>query len=279
MKTAVLFPGQGSQKVGMGSDLFDQFPEYEKKADEILGYSIRELCLEDAAGKLNVTSHTQPALFVVSALAYLDWKQKGGVASFAAGHSVGEYAALFAAGSIDFETGLRWVQKRGELMATVSGGGMAAVVGMSVDKIKEVLDQVKADTIDVANYNAPEQTVISGPAEDIARWESAFKEAGAKMYAILAVSGAFHSRYMKSSSDQFADFISTSTVKVPEFPVISNVEALPYTSGDSIKELLVKQIYSSVRWTESVLYLRSQGVEDYIELGSGVVLTRLLKKI
>lgn len=279
MSTALLFPGQGSQKVGMGSDLFDKFQGYTQKADDILGYSIKELCLEDKNKLLNITSHTQPALFVVSALAYLDWKENGGNASFAAGHSVGEYAALFSSGAIDFETGVQWVKKRGELMAQVSGGGMAAVVGMTVDKVKNVLDKEKSAKIDVANYNSPEQTVISGPSELIADLEDDFKDAGAKMYAILKVSGAFHSRYMEDSAKEFATYIEDFKVSDPDIPVISNVEATPYLDASSIKGHLVSQISSSVRWTETILYLRDKGVVDFVELGSGNVLTKLLRKI
>lgn len=279
MSTAVMFPGQGSQKLGMGKDLFDQFPEQVKLADEILGYSIRQLCTEDKQEQLNTTSFTQPALYVVSALAYLDWVRNGGVASFTAGHSVGEYAALFAAGAIDFETGLQWVQKRGALMAEVSGGGMAAVIGMKADAIFNTLATSGADSVDVANYNSPEQTVISGPSAVIESLESNFKEAGAKMYAVLKVSGAFHSRYMRESASSFAEFIENAKVHNPKIPVVSNVEAVPYKDSDEIKKYLVAQIHSSVRWLESILYLRSNGAKDFIELGSGVVLTRLLKKI
>ena len=197
--TVYVFPGQGSQKVGMGEGLFETQPELVARADDILGYSIQRLCLEDPDSNLNSTDYTQPALFTVNALTYLNKvKQSGHEPDFVAGHSLGEYNALFAAQVFDFDTGLKLVKKRGEIMSKAHGGGMAAVVRISPEKTEEVLRNAGIDSIDIANYNAPMQTVISGRKDDIDNVSKYFDEAGA-VYVPLKVSGAFHSRYMKDA--------------------------------------------------------------------------------
>ncbi|MES2307422.1 MAG: ACP S-malonyltransferase, partial [Verrucomicrobiota bacterium] len=226
MTKIYVFPGQGSQKVGMGKELFPLFPEEVSQANEILGYSIEQLCTEDPHQLLNRTDYTQPALYIVNALSYLQKVKETGIKpSLVAGHSLGEYNALLAAGVFDFATGLKLVQKRGALMAQAQGGGMAAVLGMPVEKIRELLQNPAHSGIDVANFNAPEQTVISGPAEAIQNAKADFDAAGAKRYVVLAVSGAFHSRYMKPSQEEFEKFLEGFTFKAPEIPVISNVHA------------------------------------------------------
>lgn len=273
------FPGQGSQKKGMGGDLFEAFPEYMKIADEVLGYSMAELCLEDPDSQLNLTQFTQPALYVVNALTFLQKKQESDVTpDFFAGHSLGEYNALFAAGAFDFETGLRLVQKRGQLMGEAKGGGMAAVIGLEEDKVRDVLQDSGLTTIDVANLNSPKQIVLSGPTDDILSLKDAYKAAGVRMYAPLKVSAAFHSRYMKPASDTFREFLKGFTFKPLQVPVISNVEARPYQS-ERIPELLSAQIVSSVKWTESIRYLMGKGVTEFVEVGPGKVLAGLYKKI
>jgi trans-AT polyketide synthase, acyltransferase and oxidoreductase domains len=279
-----VFPGQGSQSKGMGGELFDQvaeFREVEKEIDELLGYSIRELCLNDPDNQLNLTQFTQPALYVVNALYYFQRKAEGQKADYLAGHSLGEYNALLAAGAFDFVTGLKLVRKRGELMAQAKDGGMAAVIGLTADQVESVL-AANSELIDVANYNSPAQTVISGPVHELEAVQAKFKEAGAKLYKILPVSAAFHSRYMRAASDEFGKFLEKHTFNELSVPVIANVTGQPYPQGNPneiIPGLLIKQIAASVQWTQSIRYLKSLGEVEFEEVGPGKVLSKLISQI
>lgn len=278
MAKIYVFPGQGSQKIGMGEGLFEKFPELTKQADEILGYSIAELCLTDSQGVINQTQYTQPALYVVSALSYLAKLEEDGKPALTAGHSLGEYNALFAAGAFDFATGLKLVQKRGEIMAKVQGGGMAAVLGLTAEQIKDVIDTNKLDKIDVANFNSPTQTVLSGLKEDIVAAETAFKEAKAKRYVVLPVSGAFHSRYMADAQAEFTEFAKQFTFNELEIPVIANVTAKPY--GSEILPSLTAQISGSVRWVETIKNIVADHADaEFQEVGPGKVLAGLIRQI
>jgi len=280
MTKIFIFPGQGSQALGMGKDLFDLFPNEVATADKVLGYSIKELCLEDKNQKLNSTDYTQPALYVINALTYLKKLTEGGKPQFVAGHSLGEYNALFAAGVFDFETGLKLTQKRGAIMSKAMGGGMAAIVGLDLNKIKTVLEQNKLTSIDIANYNAPTQTVISGPKEDIEKAKPIFEAAGARMVVVLKVSGAFHSRYMKEAQTEFETFLNAQKLSAPQIPVISNFKAEPYPDDEaSIKKILAAQISSGVRWVETIQYLNGQADPQFEEVGPGKVLMGMLKQI
>lgn len=271
-----LFPGQGSQKKGMGEDLFDAFPALTDRASEILGYSIKELCLDPANRNLNLTQYTQPALYVVNALSYLKLKEDTGIVpDFVAGHSLGEYNALFAAEALDFETGLKLVQKRGALMATMKDGGMAAVKGLGEEEIKDLLRRHQLDEIDVANYNSQNQIVLSGPKELINRSGHYFEAAGASLYFVLNVSGAFHSRYMLPAREEFDIFLQQFHFSALKIPVVSNVEAALYTH-DKIRLLLANQLIKPVRWTDSILFLTEQGDATFKEVGPGDVLTKLV---
>jgi malonyl CoA-acyl carrier protein transacylase len=280
-----VFPGQGSQKRGMGEGLFDsvaQFAQVEGEVDRLLGYSLRKLCLEDADNQLKETRFTQPALYVVNALHYFKAVAEGNKPDAVAGHSLGEYDALLAAGAFDLLTGLRLVQKRGELMAQARGGGMAAVIGLTPEQIAATLKQNGLDSVDVANFNSPTQTVISGPVADMQRAKPVFEQAGARMYVPLQVSAAFHSRYMADAAKAFDDFLAGCKFAVPGIPVIANVTAEPYPSGDpgtTIRSLLVKQITQSVQWTQSVRYLIGKGAQSFEEMGPGNVLTKLIQQI
>jgi trans-AT polyketide synthase, acyltransferase and oxidoreductase domains len=276
---ALLFPGQGSQKVGMGAMLFEQFANLTEQADQILGYSMQELCLQDSLNQLGQTQFTQPALFIVGALSYLKYREETTQPPmYVAGHSVGEYAALFAAGVFDFDVGLQLVKKRGELMARVRNGGMAAVVGLTEEQIRQVLSIHQLSTLDIANYNAPTQFVLAGPYEDLLTAQAFFETAGAKVYTILNVSGAFHSRYMFSIQDEFRQYVQGFHFSEPCISVISTVHARPYTVAD-LPQKLVEQLTSPVLWTSSVQYLLHQGEQTFVELGIGSVLTKLVRRI
>lgn len=279
---ALVFPGQGSQKKGMASELFDTVPEYlelEKKVDELLGYSMRTLCIDDPNDELNQTQFTQPALYVANALYYFSRKSEGVKADYFAGHSLGEYNALLAGGAFDFLSGLKLVQKRGELMSQAKDGGMAALIGIDGEKIRELLSEHALDGIDIANYNSPAQTVLSGPKEDLEKGQVIFKAAGAKLYKVLPVSAAFHSRYMSKAAEEFSGFVESFSFSELHTPVIANVTGEKYVNSTSIPELLVKQISSSVQWTESIRNLKAAGVDTFEETGPGKVLAKLIKQI
>jgi malonyl CoA-acyl carrier protein transacylase len=282
---AFVFPGQGSQKRGMGQGLFDEAPQYaevEKDVDTILGYSLRKLCLEDPDNRLKETQFTQPCLYVVNALHYYKAVSKGERPDYLAGHSLGEYNALLAAGVFDFLTGLRLVQRRGDLMSRAKNGGMAAVIGLGAGVVAEVIEENELASIDIANFNTPSQTVVSGPIEDIRRAGPFFETAGARIYMPLQVSAAFHSRYMVDAAKAFADFLAPMSFAAPKTPVIANVTAKPYptdSASERVKSLLVNQIAHSVQWTQSIRFLISQGVTQFSEMGPGNVLTRSVQQI
>ncbi|MCH2204439.1 MAG: ACP S-malonyltransferase [Lentisphaerales bacterium] len=279
MSKVYVFPGQGSQKIGMGEELFDKYADLISQADEILGYSVKELCLQGSVEKLSQTQYTQPALYIVNALNFYEKQSEDSEKpAYTAGHSLGEYNALLTAGVFDFATGLKLVAKRGEIMSKVEGGGMAAVLGMSAQTIRETLVSSGLDKIDVANFNSSKQTVLSGMKEDIVAAESAFKDAGAKRYVVLPVSGAFHSRYMEAPQEEFKAFASQFEFNAPEVPVISNINATEY-DAENILDTLAGQISSSVRWVETIEFLKSKGEFEFIELGPGKVLTSLIRQI
>ncbi|EGD48843.1 malonyl CoA-acyl carrier protein transacylase [Ruminiclostridium papyrosolvens DSM 2782] len=274
-----LFPGQGSQIKGMGGMLFDEFPAITTKADEILGYSIKELCLKDSGRQLSQTQYTQPALYTVNVLSYLKKiKETGRKPDYLAGHSLGEYSALFAANIFDFETGLKLVKKRGELMSQAIGGGMAAVLGLKDEKVEEILMDNGFDTIQIANYNSPTQIIVSGLKADIERASGLFSQMEGVRYIPLNVSGAFHSRYMKDAKERFEEYLNQFTFSELSIPVISNVHAKIY-KPEIIKKNLAMQIIQPVKWTESIRYLMGVGEMEFEEIGPGDVLTKLVQKI
>ncbi len=280
MTRAIVFPGQGSQHRGMGADVFDAFPDYVRLADDVLGYSIKELCLEDRDGRLADTRYTQPALFVVNALKYLARRaEPGGKPDVFAGHSLGEYDALFAAGVFDFATGVQLVRRRGELMAKAPAGGMAAVVGLEPGRIREVLRSARLDSIDVANFNSQEQTVVGGPRAEIERAGPFFTEAGAR-YVALNVGAAFHSRYMAEAEVEFRELLEQVEIRPPDTPVLANYTARPYARQPArIRETLARQISNPVRWYEIASYLLSLPEPQIEEVGPGNVLKGLTARI
>jgi len=279
---AFLFPGQGSQRRGMGHRLFDsvgEFLEIEQALDQMLGYSVRDVCLHDPGNLLRDTRWTQPCLFIVNALHYYRARLQRPAALI--GHSLGEYNALLAAGVFDFLTGVRLVQQRGQLMGTTQGA-MAAVIGLSARHVGHILSESGLERLDIANYNAPQQTVLAGPVEDIKQAAAIFMRSGAQLYQPLAVSAAFHSRYMAPAAAAFADFLDGFTFDTPRTTVISNVTGQPYPADactDVIRSLLVQQFTSPVRWVEGIDYLLREGFETFTELGPSDVLTRLVQQI
>lgn len=279
MTRVYLFPGQGSQKVGMGAELFPRFPAQVAEAERELGYSLTELCLRDPAQRLDDTRFTQPALFFVDALTYLArLLDTGELPHVVAGHSLGEYGALFAAGVFDLRTGLRIVNARAALMARASGGGMAAVVGLAPEKIAATLRAAGLAGIDMANFNTAQQTVISGPVAELEASRAPLEAAGAMLWKRLPVSAAFHSRYMAEAERAFAATLRDVEFAAPRLPVLSNVTALPHEPG-AIKDLLARQISHPVRWTESVRWLLRQPAPQFTEVGPGNVLTGLVRRI
>ncbi|WP_417675557.1 ACP S-malonyltransferase [Roseibium sp.] len=270
MKTFI-FPGQGAQQLGMGQDLFARFKDLTNQADDILGYSIAELCRVGPMEKLSQTEYTQPALFVVNALQYLaHMEDSDDRPAYLLGHSVSEYVALFAAGVLDFGGGLKLVKKRGALMAEARGGGMAAVLGLEAAAIEDLLRAKNIADVFPANFNTPKQIVVSGRKEAVVAAESLFLEAGASHYKVLPVSGAFHTPFMEDARVRFEEFVADTEFAPQQVPVISNVTARPHVDAE-IRRRMVEQITAPVRWSESLRYLMAKGASfaDTVEIGPG----------
>ncbi|WP_444993818.1 ACP S-malonyltransferase [Aliikangiella sp. IMCC44359] len=278
MLSAFVFPGQGSQHLGMGKKLFNRYPSIVEQAEDILGYSIKELCLNDPDKVLNLTQFTQPALYTVSVLHYLEKIESIEQSiDFLVGHSLGEYTALFAAGAFDFETGLRIVKKRGELMASAPKGAMAAVVGLNMETVFELLASSQFDRVEMANINSASQIVISGARDQIFAAETLFSNAGAH-FIPLKVSAGFHSSLMKNVANEFYQFIQQFSFSTLKTPVISNCSARQYPSENYLK-LMKNQIDHSVRWYESISWILQQGETEFEEVGPGSILTKMIKTI
>ncbi|MCD4654186.1 ACP S-malonyltransferase [bacterium] len=288
MKTAILFPGQGAQSVGMGKDVFDRYPASHSiftNADNALNESISSLCFEGPQEKLNLTANTQPALLATSAALAVALQENINLdVVCVAGHSLGEYTALWFAGALDIHTAIRLVRLRGEAMqaATPQGvGAMAAIIGLSHHEITDVCNEAaQGEVLTAANFNAPGQTVISGHQAAVERGASLAKEQGAKKSILLPVSAPFHCPLMKPASEIMDKELQTATVTATKYPVICNVTAKPITSDpNEIRNALVQQITSAVQWEESIKYMAEQGVELFLEIGPGKVLTNMVKRI
>ncbi len=270
--TVLLFPGQGAQRVGMGAHLFDRFPTVVDEAESILGLDLRRLCLEDPDRVLDQTEYAQPALFVVNELHRLAYEAEGGPGpSAAAGHSLGEYNALVAAGVLAFRPALVAVRERGRVMATAPAGAMAAVIGLSARSLSDLLSTHGID-LDLANYNSATQTVISGTTEEILKSEAVVVDAGAR-WVRLRVSRAFHSRHMTGPSEAFRRALDGLEIHAGRFPVIANATARPY--GSDVHALLAQQLRAPVRWAETMAAL-SPDEPRFFELGPGTTLSRLI---
>lgn len=277
---AYVFPGQGSQFTGMGKDLYESYPKVKElfeKANEILGYRITDIMFEGSADDLRQTKVTQPAVFlhsVAEALTIKDFKP-----DMVAGHSLGEFSALVASGAIAFEDGLKLVYARAMAMqraCEMRPSTMAAVINLPDEKVEEVCRGFK-DVVP-ANYNCPGQLVISGPVDEIQEACKAMKMAGAKRALPLPVGGGFHSPLMEPARQELAEAIEKTQFHTPICPVYQNVDALPHTSPAEIKENLLKQLTSPVRWTQTVMNMTIDGATEYAELGPGAVLEGLIKK-
>ncbi len=287
MKTAFIFPGQGSQAVGMGKALYDTYPEARAvfdAADDALGEKLSTLCFEGPEEALKLTANTQPAILTVSVAAHAVFSKRFGAApAFVAGHSLGEYSALVAAEALSLADAVRAVRARGTFMqqAVPQGvGAMAAVLGLAPEKVKEICDAVaEGQVVAPANYNDPQQTVIAGHAEAVERASAKLKEAGAKRVVALPVSAPFHCALMQPVVAQLAQVLSKVTFATPRFPVVSNVEAAPNQDAARIAELLLRQVTGSVRWVECVQALEKEGVTQVFELGPGKVLCGLVRRI
>lgn len=282
MKTAFVFPGQGSQKAGMGKDLYDNFEASAKifdDANEALGFDLKKLCFEGPDEQLKPTEIAQPAILTVSIAAFAALDK---MPDIAAGHSLGEYSALVCAGVLGFKDAVKLVNKRGKFMqeaVPVGAGTMAAVIGLDREKLLECCKKASAiGAVEVANFNSPGQIVISGAVKAVEEAGRLCKEAGAKRVMPLQVSAPFHCSMMKPAADKLALELDKITFGDARIPVVANVTANPVTSGKEIKDLLVKQVTGSVYWEDSVKYMSAQGISRFVELGSGKVLSGLIKK-
>ncbi|MFI6442533.1 ACP S-malonyltransferase [Streptomyces sp. NPDC050759] len=273
------FPGQGAQSKGMGSELFAEYPELVAQADEVLGYSIERRCLDDPRGELRGTRFAQPALYVVEALAWLRHRQDHPEPDVLMGHSVGEYAALFAAGVFDFATGLRLVRRRGELMAAGTPGTMAALLGLDLPEVRDLLNGNDLTELDVALHNAPGQVALAGPEDAVDRLVDVAAEADVKCVR-LNVSGPFHSRYMRQAAQGFAAELARVELAAPRVPVVANATARPHEPG-RVADALVAQITEPVLWRESVERLLDEAGREFTftELGPGTTLTGMVQRI
>ncbi len=283
-KVAFLFPGQGSQAVGMGKDLYENFESAKTvfdKADSTLGKSVSTICFEGPEDDLKQTVNTQPCIVTMSIAAMEALKSQLDInVDFVAGHSLGEYCAMYAAGVMSLENTLKAIQKRADLMGATKGGSMAAVLNASEEQLKAGLAEgSKVGYVDVANYNSPAQVVITG-AEDAVKATSDYLLAnGVRRVVPLAVSGAFHSKFMENAGNEFSSFIADFELNNASIPVVTNVDAQPTTESSDFRAKMPKQIYSSVYWTQTIEKMVEEGVEIFIEIGPGKVLAGLNKKI
>jgi [acyl-carrier-protein] S-malonyltransferase len=286
---AILFPGQGSQIVGMGSEFYNNFSTVRKifaEADERLGFKISKIILQGPESDLKLTQNTQPSILLVSYSIFTVLKNEFNFdlkkIKYFAGHSLGEYSALLCANSLSFQDALHLLFERGKSMqeaVPVGKGGMLAILGSEIEEINNYISQIKSDGIcEVANDNAHGQIIVSGNVETIEELKNILKK-NKKKCITLPVSAPFHCSLMKTASIKMKEKIETVNFKKPDFEIISNVTALPVNSLEDIKKFLVQQIYSKVRWRESIIFMGEKKIQDFIEIGPGKVLSSLVKRI
>ena len=285
-KLAFLFPGQASQYPGMGKELAEMHPAARsvfKEADKALGFSLSELCFGGSEEALKLTANTQPAILTVSVAAYRVLAEKGVSPDFVAGHSLGEYSALVAAGALDFADAVRLVRRRGEYMQTAvpeGVGAMAAILGLAPAQVTELCRKAAdGKVVSPANLNSPEQTVISGNAEAVKRAVEMASAGGAKRAVMLAVSAPFHSALMAPAAERLRPDLQAVKFHTLRVPLVTNADAEIISSGDEARESLLRQVTLPVRWEESVRELVEQGVNTFVEVGPGRVLTGVLRQI
>lgn len=284
-KLAFVFPGQGSQYVGMGMEFYRNRPlarHFFELANEALGLDIARACFEGPEDKLKMTPITQPALLVCSYIANQLLREAGIRPAYVAGHSLGEYSALLAAGGISFFDAVRLVRKRGELMqeaVPLGKGGMAAILGLEREEVFRVCEEAQdGQVVEVANLNAPGQVVISGEKEAVERAMEIARNRGAKKVVPLQVSAPFHCALMNTVRDRLAEILLRLPMEDPEIPLVANVDARPVFSAAEARSALIRQTNSPVRWEESVRFLHQEGVDLFVEVGPGKVLSGLIKR-
>jgi [acyl-carrier-protein] S-malonyltransferase len=284
--TAFLFPGQGSQAVGMGKELAAMYPVARQtfdEADEALGYKLSEVCFEGPEEKLRMTETTQPAILAMSIATCRVLREVGVEAQLCAGHSLGEYSAHVAAGTLDFADAVRTVRNRGQYMqqaVPVGVGAMAAILALPLAKIREICgSEAKGEVCEPANINSPDQVVISGNAAAVQRAADACKAAGAKRAVMLPVSAPFHCSLMQPAQDRLAADLQSLRFHDPQLPVVANIDAQPKRLRDDSREALVRQVTGAVRWEDCIRTLIAAGIENFIEVGPGKVLCGLMRQI
>ena len=286
VKIAFVFPGQGSQFVGMGKDFYDHVPSARKlldEANEVLGCDLTSICFNGPEETLKLTENTQPALLVHSTMALKILRGNGIDSVLAAGHSLGEFSALVSAGALQFKDAVRLVRLRGQFMqeaVPVGVGSMAAIIGLEIDTLQQLCDQISEDScmVQPANLNSPVQIVIAGHKEAVEQVSEKALKAGAKKAVLLPVSAPFHSALMKPAEIKLQKELEQTEFYDLSYPVITNIEAKPITKGSEARSALVKQVCSPVRWSETMQVLVDQGIETVIELGAGKVLSGLIKR-